>query len=100
MNNIGEKFFKKHKIWRKEKPETFLLIKVCWLQTKHMLKIFQIAIFCVSLLIAYSNMLKYIINTQNTYLIQLLTFAYLRLINKPYENEVTLTGQNPPLKYC
>ena len=26
-------------------------------------------------------------------------FAYVRLINKPYENEVTLTGQKPPLKY-
>ena len=23
-----------------------------------------------------------------------------RLLNKPYVNEVTLTGQNPPLKYC
>ena len=22
------------------------------------------------------------------------------LLNKPYVNEVTLTGQNPPLKYC
>ena len=30
--------------------------------------------------------------------IQLLNFAYKRLLNKPYENEVTLTGQNPPLK--
>ena len=25
---------------------------------------------------------------------------YKRLLNKPYENEVTLTGQNPPLKCC
>ena len=25
-------------------------------------------------------------------------FAYVRLLNKPYENEVTLTGQNLPLK--
>ena len=31
--------------------------------------------------------------------IQLLNFAYKRLLNKPYENEVTLTRQNPPLKY-
>ena len=23
-----------------------------------------------------------------------------RLLNKPYVNEVTLTGQNPPLTYC
>ena len=30
--------------------------------------------------------------------IQLPTFAYTRLLNKPYENEVTLTGQNTPLK--
>ena len=27
-------------------------------------------------------------------------FVYMRLINKPYENEVTLTGQNQPLKCC
>ena len=27
-------------------------------------------------------------------------FAYKRLLNKPYENEVTLTGQNPPSKCC
>ena len=26
--------------------------------------------------------------------------AIKRLLNKPYENEVTLTGQNPPLKCC
>ena len=30
--------------------------------------------------------------------LQLPTFAYNRLLNKPYENEVTLRGQNPPLK--
>ena len=28
--------------------------------------------------------------------VQLPTFAYIRLLNKPYENEVTLTGQKPP----
>ena len=28
------------------------------------------------------------------------TFAYIGLINKPYGNEVTLTGQNQPLEYC
>ena len=27
-------------------------------------------------------------------------FAYIRLLNKPYENEVTLRRQNPPLKCC
>ena len=32
--------------------------------------------------------------------IQLPTFAFTRLLNKPYENEVALTGQNPPLKCC
>ena len=32
--------------------------------------------------------------------IQLLNFAYKRLLNKPYENEVTLTGENSPLKCC
>ena len=32
--------------------------------------------------------------------VQPLNFAYIRLLNKPYENEVTLTGQNPPLKCC
>ena len=30
--------------------------------------------------------------------IQLLTFAYARLLNRPYENEVILRGQNIPLK--
>jgi len=30
--------------------------------------------------------------------LQLLNFAYKRLLSKPYENEVTLTRQNPPLK--
>ena len=33
-------------------------------------------------------------------LIQPLNFAYKQLLDKPYENEVTLTGQNPPLKCC
>ena len=32
--------------------------------------------------------------------IQSWTFAYIRLLNKSYENEVTLTGQKPPLKFC
>ena len=32
--------------------------------------------------------------------IQPLNFAYVWLLNKPYENEVFLTGQNPPLEYC
>ena len=33
-------------------------------------------------------------------LLKPLNFAYVQLLNKPYENEVTLTGQNSPLKYC
>ena len=33
-------------------------------------------------------------------LIQLWTFTYVRLLNKPYENEVTLREQKIPLKYC
>ena len=32
--------------------------------------------------------------------VQLWTSAIIRLLNKPYENEVTLTGQNAPLKCC
>ena len=32
--------------------------------------------------------------------LQLLNFAYKRLLKKPYENEVTLIRQNPPLKCC
>ena len=32
--------------------------------------------------------------------VQQLNIAYKWLLNKPYENEVTLTEQNPPLKYC
>ena len=35
-----------------------------------------------------------------TFKIQVWTFAYVRLLNKPYENQVTLTGQNPPLRCC
>ena len=30
--------------------------------------------------------------------LQLPTFAITWLLNTPYENEVTLTGQNPPLR--
>ena len=30
--------------------------------------------------------------------IQLLTFAYIQLLNKPYENDFTLKGQNICLK--
>ena len=32
--------------------------------------------------------------------IQLWTFAYVRLLNKPYENEVALSEQKIPLKCC
>ena len=32
--------------------------------------------------------------------IQPLPLAYKRLLNKPYVNEVNLTGQKSPLKYC
>ena len=32
------------------------------------------------------------------YKLQLPTFAYTQLLDKPDENEVTLTGQIPPLK--
>ena len=32
--------------------------------------------------------------------IQPSNFAYIRLLNKPYENEVTFTGQNSPSKCC
>ena len=32
--------------------------------------------------------------------LQLRNFAYIRLLNKPYENEVTLTEQNPRSKCC
>ena len=32
--------------------------------------------------------------------IQPLNFAYIWLLNKPYENEVTLTRQKPPFNYC
>ena len=32
--------------------------------------------------------------------IQLWTFAYIRLLNEPYENVVTLRCKNPPLKCC
>ena len=34
------------------------------------------------------------------FFIQSWTFVYARLLNKPYVNEITLTGQNPSLKHC
>ena len=37
---------------------------------------------------------------KNLIYIQLSTSDYKQLLNKPYENEVTLTWQNPPLKCC
>ena len=33
-------------------------------------------------------------------LVHLWPFSYVWLLNKPYENEVTLKGQNTPLKCC
>ena len=42
----------------------------------------------------------HILQSKENRKLQLLTFAYIRLLNKPYENEVTLTWQNPPLKCC
>ena len=41
-----------------------------------------------------------VLSKVNTSYVQLPTFAYTRLLNKPYEYEVTLTGQNQPLKCC
>ena len=41
--------------------------------------------------------LQYQQGTANHNNIQLWNFALKRLLNKPYENEVTLTGQNTPL---
>ena len=32
--------------------------------------------------------------------VQLRAKQTAHLVNKHYQNEVTLTGQNPPLKYC
>ena len=52
-----------------------------------------------SILIKY-NFYTLILKKSTHRYIQLLTFAYKRLLNKPYENEVILTGQNPPLKCC
>ena len=45
----------------------------------------------------YAITLTEILENEN---IQSWTFAIIQLLNKPYENEVTLTGQNPPLKCC
>ena len=36
----------------------------------------------------------------NSAAILLPTATNFRLLDKPYENEVTLAGQNLPLKYC
>ena len=48
---------------------------------------------------ALSTGIKSIWKMQNYY-VQPLNFAYKRLLNKPYENEVPLTKQNPPSKCC
>ena len=42
---------------------------------------------------------KSLIILWNTY-IHSLNFASIRLINETYENEVTMTGKNLPLKSC
>ena len=44
----------------------------------------------------------YILHILNFHLIYIQPWplAYKRLLNKPYVNEVNLTGQKPPLKYC
>ena len=36
----------------------------------------------------------------DVYSVQLRTYAYIRLLNMPYGNEVILRGQNIPLKCC
>ena len=53
--------------------------------------------------IRIGNMIKHawlrsIVSTY--YVLQPRNFAYIRLLNKPYENEVTLSRQNLSLKCC
>ena len=56
-------------------------------------------------LLSKSNSCATTTNTSNSgqcflYDIQPRKFAYIRLLNKPYENQVTLRRQNLPLKCC
>ena len=45
-----------------------------------------------------NRMCTYFKTYQTPYYLQLLTSDYIRLLNKPCENEVTLRGQNTCLK--
>ena len=53
---------------------------------------------CLNLFL--TTQLNHDANLQKERYIQLRTYAYIRLLNKPYVNEVTLRGQNPTLKGC
>ena len=51
----------------------------------------------------HSKFTKFIEKPKSTHIhliLQLLTSDYIRLVNKPYDNEVTLGWQNPPLNCC
>ena len=41
-----------------------------------------------------------VFDNSSNHLLQPWPLGYKRLLNKPYVNEVNLTGQKPPLKYC
>ena len=45
-------------------------------------------------------LVKWLVQMKPLSCIQLWTFAYIRLLNKPYENEVTLREQKIPLQCC
>ena len=57
-------------------------------------------VFCWSKLdFSYDNKILLLVNFLKIG-IQTWSNDYKRFVNTPYENEVTLTGQNPPLKCC
>ena len=66
----------------------------------HLTIFFRTFRFCCSQVCNLGRLLVPLWKARNIYDIQLWTFAYLRLLNKPYENQVTLIGQNPHLKCC
>ena len=61
----------------------------------------RISIKSINLMNSFLVMLQWSWNSINLNtifkLVQLLNFTYKRLLNKRYENDITLTGQNSPL---
>ena len=89
-------------LWKKIMPKSRLYV-LDLLTTQS--KLFQswavvLSLFLINFLSwkTYLRLIQLILINQSN--LQLLNFVYKRLFNKPYENEVTLTRQNPTSKCC